>query len=177
MNFCCANWYLELGGQRMVGSDRVYLTREGYERLKKQLDHLKSVERPSISQQIKEAREQGDLSENAEYDAAKEKQGRIEGKIMQLSGKLGRASIINLEDLDDSEVLIGCSVTLKNLDTDEIIKYTLVDLSEADFSAGKISINSPVGQGLLGYKKGDKIDIQLPSINLRFKVLDITREL
>ncbi|MCP4482152.1 MAG: transcription elongation factor GreA [bacterium] len=160
----------------MSGSERVYLTRNGYNKLKKELDHLKKVERKETSQAIKEAREQGDLSENAEYDAAKEKQGRVESKIVQLEDKLSRAVIMDPKEFDDSEVRIGSKVKLKNLENNTEIEYTLVDVSEADFSVGKISINSPVGQGLLGYKKGEKVEIELPVNILRLEVLDITRE-
>lgn len=159
-----------------MATDRVYLTRKGYDKLKKELDHLKCVERKSISLQIKEAREQGDLSENAEYDAAKEKQGRIEAKIVQLEDKLGRAIIINADDFDSKEVRIGCTVKLLNLENNTEIEYTLVDVSEADFSKGKISINSPVGQGLVGYKKNQIAEIKLPAKNLKFKIIEITRE-
>jgi transcription elongation factor GreA len=156
-------------------SERVYLTRSGYNKLKAELDHLKFVERKETTQAIKEAREQGDLSENAEYDAAKEKQGRVEGKIVQLEDKLSRAVIMDSEEFDTSEVRIGSTVKLKNLDTDVEISYTLVDVSEADFAEGKISINSPVGQGLLGHKIDEEAVIDLPAKTLRFKVLDITR--
>ena len=156
-------------------AERVYLTRHGYNKLKKELDHLKGFERREIAQAIKEAREQGDLSENAEYDAAKEKQGRIETKIRQLEDRLGRAVIIEEGDFDNSEVLIGATVKLKNLNNNAEVIYTLVDASEADFSKGKISINSPVGQGLLGHKLGEEVAISLPGNNLKFKILEILR--
>jgi transcription elongation factor GreA len=159
-----------------MATDRVYLTRSGYDKLKKELDNLKLVERRSISLQIKEAREQGDLSENAEYDAAKEKQGRIEGKIVQLEDKLGRAIIINADDFDAKEVRIGCTVKLLNLENNTEVEYTLVDVSEADFSKGKISINSPVGQGLVGSKIGETAEIKLPAKTLNFKIIEIKRE-
>lgn len=156
-------------------ADRVYLTKTGYEKLKKELDNLKLIERKDIVQQIKEAREQGDLSENAEYDAAKEKQGRIESRIKFLEDKLGRAVIIESEDLDLDEIRIGCTVKMLNLDTNSEITYTLVDASEANFSEGKISINSPVGQGLLGYKVDEVAEIDLPAKKLKFKILSINR--
>ncbi len=155
--------------------DRIYLSRQGYDKLKQELDHLKQVERKEIALQIKEAREQGDLSENAEYDAAKEKQGRIEAKIVQLEDRLGRAVILETENLDANEVRIGSTVKLLNLETNSELTYILVDASEANFSEGKISILSPVGQGLLGHKKGDEAVIDLPSKKLKLKILDIKR--
>lgn len=154
-------------------AENVYLTRDGYNKLKKELDNLKLVERKDIARQIKEAREQGDLSENAEYDAAKEKQGRIEGRIRFLEDKLGRAIIIDDSQSDIDEVRIGVTVTLLNLDTNENIIYKLVDASEANFKEGKISINSPVGQALLGHKLEENVSINLPSKILKFKILSI----
>ena len=160
----------------MVANERVYLSREGYQKLKAELDNLRLVERKAISLAIKEAREQGDLSENAEYDAAKEKQGRIESKIIQLEDRLGRSIIMDNDDFDNTEIRIGSTVKLMNLNDNKEVVYTLVDISEADFSQGKISITSPVGQGLVGYKLGEEVSIVLPANTLKFKVLDIKRD-
>jgi transcription elongation factor GreA len=154
-------------------SDKVYLTREGYDKLKAELDHLKNVVRKEVVRDIKEAREQGDLSENAEYDAAKEKQGRTEGRISQIQEKLSRAEIINKDHLSNSEICIGTKVVIMDLDLKEKFEYTLVDVSEADFSCGKISINSPVAQGLLGHKTGEEVVINLPAKKMRLKILSV----
>ncbi|MDR0676367.1 MAG: transcription elongation factor GreA [Elusimicrobiota bacterium] len=156
-------------------ADRVYLTRAGYEKLKKELDKLKIVERKEIVQEIKEAREQGDLSENAEYDAAKEKQGRIESRIAILEDKLGRAIIIDSEEFNNDEIRIGCEIKLLNLENNKEIIYIFVDESEANFSEKKISITSPVGQGLLGHKVNDFVEIVLPARTLKLKILSIIR--
>ncbi len=154
-------------------ADNVYLTRDGYNKLKEELDNLKLVERKDIAMQIKEAREQGDLSENAEYDAAKEKQGRIEGRIRFLEDKLGRAVIIDGSQGDIDEVRIGREVRLLDLDNKKEIVYKLVDVSEANFKEGKISINSPVGQGILGHKVEETVTINLSNKILKFKILSI----
>ena len=140
-----------------------YMTAEGLRKLKDDLIRLESVERPEISRQIAEARDKGDLSENAEYDAAKEAQGILEGKIAQLK---------NLIKTD--EVQIMNKVTIRNLKTNKDMTYTLVSESEADLKIGKIAINSPIAQGLLGKKVGDKVDIQVPSGKVGFEVIDIS---
>jgi len=151
-----------------------YMTREGYEKLKFELDELRTVERQKVARQIAEAREKGDLSENAEYDAAKEAQGLLELKIKQMEEVLANARIVNESDLDSSKVVILTTVKLKNLKTKKNVEYTLVSETEADLKAGKISVNSPIGQGLLGKSKGDVADIQTPGGNIQFEILDIS---
>jgi transcription elongation factor GreA len=150
------------------------MTREGYEKLKFELDELRTVERQKVARQIAEAREKGDLSENAEYDAAKEAQGLLELKIKQMEEVLANARIVNESDLDSSKVVILTTVKLKNLKTKKNVEYTLVSETEADLKAGKISVNSPIGQGLLGKSKGDVADIQTPGGNIQFEILDIS---
>jgi transcription elongation factor GreA len=138
------------------------------------LDELRTVERQKVARQIAEAREKGDLSENAEYDAAKEAQGLLELKIKQMEEVLANARIVNESDLDSSKVVILTTVKLKNLKTKKNVEYTLVSETEADLKAGKISVNSPIGQGLLGKSKGDVADIQTPGGNIQFEILDIS---
>jgi len=151
-----------------------YMTREGYEKLKSELDELRTVERQKVARQIAEAREKGDLSENAEYDAAKEAQGLLELKIKQMEEVLANARVVNESDLDTSKVVILTTVKLKNLKTKKEVNYTLVSETEADLKAGKISVNSPIGQGLLGKSKGDVVNIQTPGGNIQFEILDIS---
>ncbi|MFQ5681168.1 MAG: transcription elongation factor GreA [Candidatus Omnitrophota bacterium] len=153
----------------------VYLTREGHEKLTQELEQLKTARRREISKAIGEAREQGDISENAEYDAAKEAQALNEAKIAELEDKLARARILDDENIPKDEVLIGARVKLKDLDTDEELEYMLVSEVEADFSAGKISVGSPVGKGLLGHKKGEVVEMDIPAGKLRYKILNISR--
>jgi transcription elongation factor GreA len=151
-----------------------YMTEEGLRKLKEELVHLESVQRPEISRQIAEARDKGDLSENAEYDAAKEAQGILEGKIAQLKSLIASARIIDESSISTDEIQIMNKVTIKNLKTKKEMTYTLVSESEADLKSGKISVNTPIAQGLLGKKVGDKVDIQVPSGTLSFEVLDIS---
>ena len=151
-----------------------YMTAEGLRKLKDDLIRLESVERPEISRQIAEARDKGDLSENAEYDAAKEAQGILEGKIAQLKNLIATARIIDESAIKTDEVQIMNKVTIKNLKTNKDMTYTLVSESEADLKIGKIAINSPIAQGLLGKKVGDKVDIQVPSGKVGFEVIDIS---
>jgi transcription elongation factor GreA len=150
-----------------------YMTKDGYEKLKAELDQLKTEERQKAAQQIAEAREKGDLSENAEYDAAKEAQGLLELKINQLEEVLANARIVNEADLDSSKVVILTTVKLKNLKTKKIVEYTLVSETEADLKTGRISINSPIGQGLLGKKVGDVTEITTPGGTIKLEILDI----
>jgi transcription elongation factor GreA len=149
------------------------MSREGYEKLKSEIDNLKSIERQKVARQIAEAREKGDLSENAEYDAAKEAQGLLELKINQLEEILANARVVNEADLDSSKVVILSTVKIKNTKTKKDVEYTLVSESEADLKAGKISVNSPIGQGLLGKKVGDKVVIKTPGGEFNFEILDI----
>lgn len=152
-----------------------YLTRDGYEKLRKELDYLKTVKRKELSRAIGEARSHGDISENAEYDYAKESQGLNEKKIFELEGRLAHAQIIDDENIPKDEVLIGATVRLKDLDTGEELEYTIVSEDEADYSQGKISLSSPVGSGLLNHKKGHAVEIHVPAGVLKYKILKITR--
>lgn len=152
-----------------------YFTKEGLEKLKDELEKLKSVERPAVSQMIAEAREKGDLSENAEYDAAKNEQGMLELRISKLEETLANARVIDESQLDDSKVSILTTVKLKNLNNNAVMSYTLVPENEADIKNGKISVNSPIAKGLLGKKKGETVEIQVPAGLMNFKVEDITR--
>lgn len=156
-------------------SDIRYYTEEGLKKLKEELNHMKTVERPSISQQIAEARDKGDLSENAEYDAAKEAQGMLEAKIAQLENVVANARIVDESQLDDSKVLILSKVKLKNLQNDKLIEYTLVAQNEADLKTGKISVDSPIGKGLLGKEVGDIAEISVPNGTMKFEILEIGR--
>ena len=153
----------------------VYLTREGFDKLKDELDHLKRIKRKEISKAIKRAREFGDISENAEYDAAKDAQAQNERKIAELEFKLSQARIIDDEDIPKDEVRIGATVSLKDSESGEELQYTLTSELEADFSQNKISIGSPIGRGLLGHKAGDEVEIQVPAGILKYKILKITR--
>ncbi len=151
-----------------------YMTEEGLRKLKDDLIQLESVERPEISRQIAEARDKGDLSENAEYDAAKEAQGMLEGKIAQLKGLIASARIIDESLIKTDEVQIMNKVTLKNLKTNKNMTYTLVSESEADLKSAKIAVSTPIAQGLMGKKVGDKVDIQVPSGTMSFEILEIS---
>ncbi|MFH6603371.1 transcription elongation factor GreA [Maribacter algicola] len=153
-----------------------YYTAEGLKKLKDELNHLRDVERPKASQAIAEARDKGDLSENAEYDAAKEAQGLLEMKISKMEEVLANARLIDESQLDTSKVLVLSTVKLKNQNNGMEMKYTLVAESEADLKAGKISVSSPIGKGLLGKKVGEVAEITVPNGTLKFEILEITRE-
>ena len=152
-----------------------YYTAEGLKKLRDELNQLKDVERPRASQAIAEARDKGDLSENAEYDAAKEAQGLLEMKIAKLEELVANARIIDESQLDVSKVLILSTVKLKNLANKMEITYTLVAESEADLKAGKISVSSPIGKGLLGKSVGEIAEIKVPNGTLKMEILEITR--
>ncbi|MDX1332632.1 MAG: transcription elongation factor GreA [Robiginitalea sp.] len=152
-----------------------YYTEEGLKKLKDELNHLRDVERPKASQAIAEARDKGDLSENAEYDAAKEAQGLLEMKIAKLEELVANARLIDESQLDTSKVLVLSTVKLRNQQNGMELSYTLVAESEADLKAGKISVTSPIGKGLLGKKVGDTAEIQVPNGTLKFDILEITR--
>ena len=152
-----------------------YFTEEGLQKLKDELNQLISVERPSISQQIAEARDKGDLSENAEYDAAKEAQGLLELKISKLQELLRDARIIDESKMDKSKVLILSKVKIKNLKNGALMNYTLVPEKEADLKNGKISVDSPIAKGLLGKQVGDKVDIRVPAGTIPFEVIEVSR--
>ena len=153
----------------------MYYTIEGLNKLKAELDQLIGVERPSISQQIAEARDKGDLSENAEYDAAKNAQGMLELKISKLQEVIRNARIIDESKLDSSKVLILSTVKIRNTKNNTTMSYTLVPENEADLKKGKISVNSPIAKGLLGKKVGENVEIQVPAGKMSFEVVDITR--
>lgn len=152
-----------------------YYSKEGLQKLKDDLDHLIKVERPSISKQIAEARDKGDLSENAEYDAAKEAQGLCELKISKLQMELANARLIDESKLDLSKVLLLSTVKIKNLKNGACMTYTIVPESEADLKSGKISVTSPIAQGLLGKQVGDKAEVQAPAGVLNFEITEISR--
>ena len=152
-----------------------YYTAEGLKKLKEELNYLRDVERPKSSQAIADARDKGDLSENAEYDAAKEAQGLLELKISKLEETLSNARLIDETQLDTSKVLVLSTVKLKNRQNGMVISYTLVAESEADLKAGKISVTSPIGKGLLGKEVGDVAEITVPNGTLKFDILEIIR--
>lgn len=153
-----------------------YYTEAGLKKLRDEVRQLKDIERPKASQAIAEARDKGDLSENAEYDAAKEAQGLLEIKISKLEETLANARLIDTSQLDTSKVLVLSTVKLKNQANHKEMKYTLVAESEADLKAGKISVTSPIGKGLLGKSVGDVAEIKVPQGTLTFDILEITRE-
>lgn len=152
-----------------------YFTPEGLKKVQDDLNHLKNVERPGISRQIAEARDKGDLSENAEYDAAKDAQGLLELKISKLEEILSNARLIDESKIDTSKVLVLSTVKIKNVKTGHVMNYTLVAENEADLKLGKISVSSPIGKGLLGKKVGDKVDISVPSGALQVEIIEISR--
>ena len=152
-----------------------YYTAEGLKNLRDELNQLKDVERPKVSNAIAEARDKGDLSENAEYDAAKEAQGLLEMKISKLENILSRARLIDESQLDNSKILVLSTVRLKNKTNGMEMTYTLVAEGEADLKTGKISVNSPIGKGLLGKSVGELVEIAVPNGILKFDVLEITR--
>lgn len=152
-----------------------YYTAEGLKKLREELNHLKDVERPRASQAIGEARDKGDLSENAEYDAAKEAQGMLEMKIAKMEETLSGARVIDESQLDVSKVLVLSKVRIKNLNNSMEMNYTLVAESEADLKTGKISVNSPIGKGLLGKAVGEIADVTVPNGTLKFEILSIER--
>jgi transcription elongation factor GreA len=153
-----------------------YYTAEGLRKLKEELDQLKSIERPRASQAIAEARDKGDLSENAEYDAAKEAQGLLEMRINKLEEVYANARLIDESQLDVSKVLVLSNVKIKNQTNGMEMKYTLVAESEADLKTGKISVTSPIGKGLLGKSVGEIAEITVPNGVLKFEILEITRD-
>lgn len=152
-----------------------YYTAEGLKKLREELNNLKDVERPRASQAIGEARDKGDLSENAEYDAAKEAQGMLEMKISKMEETLANARIIDESQLDVSKVLVLSKVRIKNLTNNMEMNYTLVAESEADLKSGKISVSSPIGRGLLGKEVGDIAEVSVPNGKIQFEILSISR--
>lgn len=156
-------------------SDKKYFTEEGLQNLKDELNYLKNVERPNITKEIAEARDKGDLSENAEYDAAKEAQGLLELEISKLEETFANARIIDESKLDNSKVLVLSTVKIKNTSNNAVLSYKLVAQSEADLAKGKISVDSPIGKGLLGKKVGDTTEISVPNGTVKFEILEISR--
>ena len=151
-----------------------YMTQEGYDKLRAELDELKSTGRSEAAKAIAEAREKGDLSENAEYDAAKDAQGMLEAKINEMEKAISKARVISESELDTSRVTVLATVRLKNLRSSKEISYTLVSETEANLKEKKISVDSPIGQGLLGKEKGDVVEINTPGGVLNFEILEIS---
>jgi len=152
----------------------IYLSKEGMEKLKDELNFLKSIERPKIINQIAEARDKGDLSENAEYDAAKEAQGLLESRIARLENEFSKSRVLDEKNIDLSTTKLLTTVKIENIQSKQTMSYTLVSESEADLKNKKISISSPIGRGLMGKKVGEIVDISVPSGVIKFKILDIT---
>lgn len=152
-----------------------YYTKAGLDKLREELEHLTTVERPAISKQIAEARDKGDLSENAEYDAAKNAQGMLEMKIAKLQEEISNARIIDESKMDLKKVLILSNVKLLNLKNGAVMTYSIVPESEANLKLGKISVTSPIAKGLLGKTVGDKVEIDVPAGKLNFEIIEISR--
>ena len=156
-------------------SETKYFTIEGLKKLRKEIEYLTSVERPKISQQISEARDKGDLSENAEYDAAKDAQGLLELKISKLQERLRTGRLLDESKLDDDKAYILSTVTIKNTKNNATMKYTLVPEEESNLKEGKISVESPIAKGLLGKQVGDTAEITVPVGTMTFEIIDISR--
>lgn len=157
-------------------SHSIPLTKESYEALQEELKRLIRVERPKVIQDIAEARSHGDLSENAEYDAAKNRQGFIEGRIQEINGKLARAYVVDLSGMKPDKVVFGCTVTLYDTVTEEEIAYKIVGEDEADIKLGKISCTSPVGKALIGHKLDDSVKVKVPAGTKEYEIIDIKYE-
>jgi len=154
---------------------KIYLTQDGYDKIKRELEYLKTKKRRELAADIGKARTHGDISENAEYDAAKDAQGMNEKKIAEIEAQLSQAQIIDESQLSKDEALIGATVKIKDIDSKEEETYTLVSEPEADFASGKISVTSPVGKALLGHKVGDAVKIDVPAGTLNYKITKISR--
>ncbi len=154
---------------------KIYLTQGGHDKIKKELEYLKTKKRRELAADIGTARAHGDISENAEYDAAKDAQGMNEKKIAEIEERLSQAQIIDESQLSKDEALIGATVKIKDIDSEEEEIYTLVSEPEADFANGKISVTSPVGKALLGHKVGDSVKIDVPAGTLNYKITKISR--
>ena len=157
-------------------SDSIPMTREGYLRLQEELKRRIRADRPKVVQDIAEARSHGDLSENAEYDAAKERQAFVEGRIKELNDKIARAQVINPAELDTDKVVFGATLTLFDVDSGNEVTYQIVGEDEADIKAGKISVTSPVGKALIGHQLDDEVRINVPSGIKIYEVIDIKYE-
>jgi transcription elongation factor GreA len=158
----------------VIMSDFQYVTKETLEQMKQELQRMKGVDRPAASRAIAEAREKGDLKENAEYDAAKEAQGLLEAKIAAMEGAMSNIRVLDEANIDTSKVSILTKVTLTNLNTQKKVTYKIVSETEADLKAGKISVTSPIGKGILGKHVGDTAEVQAPAGILKFKIEEIT---
>lgn len=157
-----------------MSETNVYVTQETFDKMREELQRMKSIDRPAASRAIGEAREKGDLKENAEYDAAKEAQGMLESKIKQLEGAISNAKIVDTSTIDTSKVTILTKVTITNVATKKTVTYQLVGEKEADLKAGKISASSPIGKGLIGKKIGEIAEIQAPNGAMKFIIENIT---
>ena len=157
-----------------MAQEIIYLTAEGYKKIKDELEHMRSVERPAISAAIAEARDKGDLSENAEYDAAREAQGLLEMRIAKLEETIANARVIDESKIDKSKVQILSKVSLLNHNTKKEVAYTIVAEHEANLREGKLAIGSPIAKALLGRKKGDRVDVEVPAGTIHFEILDIS---
>jgi transcription elongation factor GreA len=154
---------------------KIILTQKKYDELLKELEYFKTTRRRELAREVGAAREKGDISENAEYDSAKEAQGLLEKRIAELEDKLSRATVMENIEIDADKAYIGATIKVKDLDSKEEANYTLVSQEEANFSEGKISVESPIGKALLGHKKGDVVEITVPAGVLRYKILQIAR--
>jgi transcription elongation factor GreA len=170
-----SHFWLITPAKKTIMAQINYYTEEGLKKLKDELHHLKTVERPSISRQIAEARDKGDLSENAEYDAAKEAQGLLEARIAKMEDVIANARIVDESQMDTSKAYILSKVKIKNLNNNAVLEYQLVAENEADLKSKKISVESPIGKGLLGKAKGEVAEIQIPSGMVKFEILEISR--
>jgi transcription elongation factor GreA len=155
-------------------SDTMYVSKEAFEKMRKELQHMKSVERPAASKAIAEAREKGDLKENAEYDSAKDAQGMLEGKIALLESQIATSRIIDENEIDTSKVSILTRVTITNVASKKTVTYQIVGEKEADLKANKISVSSPIGQGLIGKQKGEVAEVNAPTGVLKFRIEEIS---
>jgi transcription elongation factor GreA len=153
--------------------ERIPITKEGFEALKKEVRYLKSVERPQVIKAIEEARAHGDLSENAEYDAAKDRQGFVEGRIVDIEHKIACADVIDPKTVSTEKAVFGCTVVLENLDTEEEVAYMLVGPEESDIRNGRISVSSPLGRAMIGKRVGEVITVQAPGGKREYEVIDI----
>lgn len=153
---------------------KIPMTKECHEKLKEELSYIKKVERPKNIREIEEARAHGDLSENAEYHAAKERQSFIEGKILEIQGKIAHAQIIDTSKLSGEKVVFGATVKLRDIDSEEIKIYTLLGAEETDIKNGKISVQSPVGKSLIGHTIGDTVNIKTPAKDIEYEILEIS---
>lgn len=156
--------------------DRIPMTRVGYDKLKAELDHLEHVEKPKLAQRVADARAEGDLSENAEYHGARESLGMLEAKINQKRDQLFRAALVDPSKVPKGEVAFGCTVVVKDIDLDDVEEFTLVGAGEEDYMAGKILVTSPLAQGMVGKKVGQRVEIEVPMGTTRFEILEIRYE-